>query len=436
MNKFKNFLKNSHEIKVNFSQDDLENKSHYFMNFIKKNIRVLSLFAMVIPSYSYSYDFENSKVDQIVNQYSTDNGVSTKNFSIMKKDDEKGTRSIHDMGHLNTCKIILSSKGGGEFSNMLTNQNKIDSKLYEEMVINHELSHCMTNKRFIGTKLDYSSEKWMTDWVIGEYASNNEIKDLFEENFADSLAALTLLKNNNYSDKSILFLKKWAMLRESINKDSEQNGKYFESHNTSNVINYIVEHEKNLKYVNSNEFINIANNLASQAVLQSINANRMVEKDFIIDENGDPKSGGEKKLGKIGINYLNSIFANYKKTIRNISVNIAHDFYDGKSIKDNDSSSFNIAKNGFDFFHDQHDNWGEDKLKNSIDTIDNQLNKGNYYNQAMNSIKNKNHFNDFKNNIDKLIAGHYNVLSIEYVYEPYKIESNGKKPSNSKLKFN
>lgn len=418
MSIFKKFLESSENIKIEHIMTSKDKSAHYFINMLGKSIKSLGLLAVLIPmGVQASNDLNNfnkSEVNKIINSYAQNNNLPLENTQVIYKETNNGTHSLHEMGNMKTCKIIISTKGGGEFPKILSNNYNFNKKLYSEMVVNHEMSHCIDNKKFIGTGLSYNSEKWMNDWVVGEYAQSNTLKNIFEENFADSLGALTLLRNNNFSNSSIEFLKQWAEVRFNINKDSEQNGSYFEDHNTASSILYILDNINEIKYVSNEDYIKIANNLASQSVMQSINYNRKVQKDFLIDENGNIKSGGVKNLGDEGVKILNDIIANPISTIRGISVSIIYEYKKEGQLQSKNSSSYEIAKNGFYFFNDNDPK--NETTENLIDRLDYQLTNGNYYKKMIEKNKVDNNYAGFKKEIVKFSVSKIKNLKIEYVF--------------------
>lgn len=425
MSLFKKFLEKSKNIHIEHFMNSEDKSAHYFLNSLNKNVKSLALLSILIPigvqASSNNIGLpDQSEVAKIIAVYAKDHNLPLENTQIIYKQNNEGTRSLHEMGNIKTCKIIMSTSGGGDFLKLLNSDYNLNKKLYNEMVINHELSHCIDNKKFIGSGLSYSSEKWMSDWVVGEYVQPNSLKNIFEENFADSLGALTLLKNNNFSTSSIDFLKQWEKVRSKINEDSEQNGNYFEDHNTASSISYILSHIDDIKYVNEDEFIKIANNLASQSVMDSINHNRKVEKDFIIDDNGNIKTGGKKSIGDEGIKLLNNIMSGSLKTIREISVNIIYEYKKDGDIKDRDSSAFKIAKEGFYFFNEN--DWKSQTIESSIDNLDHQLSHGSYYKKMIDKNKNENNYVEFKKEVLKFSTMKMRDKKIEYVFKDKKLE--------------
>lgn len=436
MSMFEKFLEKSKNIKIEHFMNSEDKNAHYFINSLKKNIKSLALLTILIPigvqASSNNLSLPNqSEIQKIISTYAKDNNLPLENTQIIYKDSKEGIHSLHEMGNIKTCKIIMSTTGGGDFARLMNSGYDLNKKLYNEMVINHEISHCIDNKKFIGSGLSYSSEKWMSDWVVGEYVQSNPLKNIFEENFADSLAALTLLKNNNFSNSTVEFLKQWEKVRFNINENSEQNGSYFEDHNTSSSISYILSHIEDLKYVSKDDFIKIANNLASQSVMNAINNNRKVEKDFVIDDNGNIKTGGKKSLGNEGIKLLNNVMAGSLKTIRDISINIIYEYQKNGDIKNRDSEAFKIARDGFYFFNEQ--DWKTQTIESSIDNLDYQLSHGSYYKKMIDKNKSENNYVEFKKEVLKLSTMKIRNKNIEYVFQDkYKevapVKENDKKP--------
>lgn len=399
MSKFQEFMSNSKKLDFIAQKSNVETtKINYFQKYLSK-VKSVAAISLLIPSVLYANQVEsfdkNEQIKELISHFSntTNYPLNTTSIIVSINDNKEGTFSTHNMGDIKSCKVSISINNEGDFKNENNTVIFGNKKMYQDMVLNHEIAHCITDKKFSYSGLSPNSEKWMNDWVVGEYVYNNNIKDIFEENFADSLGALMILEKNKFSPESIDFVKEWSSQRENISKQNEQNGTFFEGHTTHYAIDSIIENIETLKKVNPENYKKIADELASKSVLLMLNKNRLVEEDFIINDEGNIVSSGKtKKLGNQGYREVNKVINNYKVSVRNVSIKVLYDLKDEK--EDIDNGIYEISKKGVVLSKAENfliDNNNEVLI---LKTVDKKL-ESTYYDQLLSNYKEDHNYKEF-----------------------------------------
>lgn len=439
MSKFSEFLNQSKKIRIT-SEIPIgvhAEPVNYFLKSLSKikTIAILSVFVPIVSNAMPNNDNiglnKTEEVKEIINYFSDQTNYNLNTSNIIISENKKGasTYASHEMGDMKTCKISIALDNNGDLTKLGRQFEIKDQSLYQDMVLNHELSHCITDKKFQYSGMSKNSEKWMNDWVVGEYVSENQIKNIFEENFADTYGALIFLNKHGFSDKSIDFIKDWSEKRELINLTNERNGHYFEGHNTYNSLNVILDNIDKIKELDKSEYKKVADELASKSVLYILNKNRKVEEEFKINELGEIIFNKTKKnVGIEGLTLVNTTLASYKYSIRDISIKLVYDLKDGKNLSEEDSGAYSISKDGVLFFNDT--SWAFQDKKVAIKTLDKQL-AGNYYDNVFKKYKEEHNYKDFTNELSLKLNQPRFVIKLNLNFNPKILES---KVNDIKLK--
>lgn len=437
MSKFEKFLTDSKKILIDniivVKEKNMLTNFQKRLNFAIKGLALVTLISPLAANANFDYQTAKSEeVKQVIKNFSSTSSYPLHNTLITITSQKKNeTYAAHDMGEIQTCKISVSVDNNGDILRFSRGFNKLDKKMYEEMVVNHELSHCITDKKFSGSTLSVKSEKWMNDWVVGEYVADNSIKNIFEENFADTHGALVFLNKNNFSAESVNFLKEWSKARKALSDQSEQNGVYFDSHNTHNSLDLIIDNIDKLKQVETSDYKALSDEIASKSVLLILNKNRQIEEEFYINDEGDIAVTGKKiNLGSKGSVLLNEVLSDYKVSLLNVSSKIIYDLNDGKDLKEDNSGLYKIAKDGVFFFNES--SW---KLNSngSIKDISKQLN-GSYYDNVVKNYRNKNGYKEFISEVNMKLVMNKSIMKLNINFDPSVVFVNNEKERISSRK--
>lgn len=124
----------------------------------------------------------------------------------------------------------------------------------------------------------------MNEWVIGDYVGSNPIKNLYEENFADTYGLMLTLHNHDFSKESISLLKKWKETRKIKRESGEKNGDSLlsNSHQTDFALDYLYKNLEKVKKMDVKNYASFAMEASSRSVIYILNSNReMVKKNII-----------------------------------------------------------------------------------------------------------------------------------------------------------
>lgn len=418
MSKFSEFLKDSKKISVSttvYNEKKIEEESVFkktLCSVLKKAAYLALLTPLVANAGTYQKDFSPEKTQHINDTISLFSAFSDvkplpPDFVEFQISDKNTTYSYHDLGNGGSCNIVISVDNNGEFLKLDQSDEKLYQgkyqDFYQEFVLNHEMAHCIDNKTFKAEGLSKNAMKWLNDWYVGEHVTMNPVKEIFEENFSDSYAALVFLNNHDFSDESVNFLKEWKKAREKINLSNEQMGTYIDGHNTYQSVQLITENIDKIKKIDRNKYKNIAEDLASQSVLYQLNKNRKVEDLFEVDDLGNIVPSGKKKaLGREGVSLLKNVFDNYKESIQINSNVIIYDLKNENPQLTNlqNSAIFDIALKGVNFFNEDGVNFDVKDLSKRVST---QL-KGNYYDNIVENYKNNNKYSEFVSEINSYLT--------------------------------
>lgn len=321
MSKFYDFFNNSKSIEIESRVSSNDKNPNYFINFLSKYcLPVLLTGTIVNPSIAATDNVSTFKTtfSQLASKYEKTGLINVNNPVInIVSLNNSSTGSHHIAGVNSSCKITIALDKNfnpeGLEKNSIENENR---EIYRETAFNHELSHCVVNKKFIKSGLSSNSEKWMQDWIVGDYATFNPIKNLFEENFADVMGMMLTLKNHEYSKESIEFLEKWKSQREDNRKQEEQNLPFLvDGHQTDFGLSYLQQNLSIVKKLSPDEYEIFAMEAASRAVMYTLNSKRKLEGSSYVNENGDLVSGKKVSVGIKGYNIVNQVLKNYTETI-------------------------------------------------------------------------------------------------------------------------
>lgn len=320
MSKLHDFFQKSKKVIIETRISNDDKKPNYFLNFLlKKGFPLIISGTLLAPSFaSADVSFNKLTLENLASKYEKTGFLNVNNPSInLVSNLDKNSGSHHISGISNSCKINLSidEKSNVESLSKDFVQN-MDENLYRETAFNHEISHCVINKKFIKSGLSLSSEKWMEDWVVGDYATFNPVKNLYEENFADVMGLILTLKNHDFSDKSINFLKEWKDIRKNTRLQEEQNLPFLtDGHQTDFSLDYLINNLNKVKLMSNEDTEKFAMEAASKAVMYTLNSKRKIEGPSFVDDKGDLISGKKIYVGNKGYALINNIFNNYSETI-------------------------------------------------------------------------------------------------------------------------
>lgn len=329
MNRLLNFFKEKNKVVAQSHFEETDISPNYFLASCKAvgmSIALLSVSSLSI-GVANAASVDNSipfgvTVDRLLNEYSNmglfpDNSIP--NVKIV--DRTENSSSAHIAGIRNSCDIKISLDSDGKAESLISNVNiNFNNSLYREASLNHEIGHCYPNKILKNSGLSKTSERWINEWVIGDYVSSNPIKSLYEENFADTYGLMLTLHNHDFSKESLSLLKKWKETRKIKRENDEKNGDALLSnnHQTDFALDYLYNNIEKVKKMDVKNYAGFAMEAASRSVIYILNSNREMTKKVSFNNEGEWVQGrANNKVGKQGLNAINQVVGAYRDNVLN-----------------------------------------------------------------------------------------------------------------------
>lgn len=327
MKRIKSFFRNcnskSLELKTHFEENDVS--PNYFLSVCKMAGLSLALLSMSnIPAEVAHASVISSApfgivIDSMLKEYQK-SGVltaSVPNIKIVEKN--KNSSSSHIAGISGSCDITISLNEKGQAESLIPGVNlTFNNDLYREASLNHEIAHCYDKKRFVGSGLSKNSERWFSEWVIGDYVKANPIKNLYEENFADTYGLMLTLKNHDFSKSAIALVEQWSDTRKAKRQSDEKAGNDLlsNSHQTDFALTYLIDHLDQVKQLDVKDYPAFAMEAASRGVMMTLNKNRDMIVKVKLNSNGDwVKSSAKNKVGDQGVLAFDNVITSYRDNI-------------------------------------------------------------------------------------------------------------------------
>lgn len=432
MSKFYDFFRNSKNIEIESRVSSKDKSPNYFLNSLSTYaVPLLLTGSLLTPAIAEAESLLTFKTtfSQLASKYEKTGLLNVNNPTInIVSLNDTSTGSHHIAGLTNSCKITIAldknfNPEGLEKKSIQTKNKEI----YREMAFNHELSHCIINKQFIKSGLSKKSEKWMQDWVVGDYATFNPVKNLFEENFADVMGMMLTLKNHGYSKESLNFLEEWKIQRKNNREQEEQNLAFLaDGHQTDFALKYLQDNLSKVERFSDDEYKIFAMEAASRAVIYTLNSKRKIEGNSFVNDNGDMVSGKKIFVGNKGYNTINKVLSNYNETIFKNAV--TYDYIKQNKIStDNDinATPYVLAKEIVEETN-IFDNTKAKAVQKEDGTLALQINKddanlainlqfsSNLVRDKFTEIKNKDDFSSFKKDLNKVLSEEYTLSIPKY----------------------
>lgn len=327
MKRIKSFFKNCNSkslaLKTHFEENDVS--PNYFLSACKMAGLSLALLSMSnIPAEVAHASVISSApfgivMDSMLKEYQK-SGVltdSVPNIKIVSKN--QNSSSSHIAGITGSCDITISLNEKGQAESLIPGVNlTFNNDLYREASLNHEIAHCYDKKKFIGSGLSKNSERWFSEWVIGDYVKANPIKNLYEENFADTYGLMLTLKNHDFSKSAIALVEQWSDTRKAKRQSDEKAGNDLlsNSHQTDFALTYLIDHLDQVKQLDVKDYPAFAMEAASRGVMMTLNKNRDMIVKVKLNSNGDwVKSSAKNKVGEQGVLAFDNVITSYRDNI-------------------------------------------------------------------------------------------------------------------------
>lgn len=327
MKRIKSFFRNCNSkslaLKTHFEENDVS--PNYFLSACKMAGLSLALLSMSnIPAEVAHASVISSApfgilMDSMLKEYQK-SGVltdSVPNIKIVSKN--QNSSSSHIAGITGSCDITISLNEKGQAESLIPGVNlTFNNDLYREASLNHEIAHCYDKKKFIGSGLSKNSERWFSEWVIGDYVKANPIKNLYEENFADTYGLMLTLKNHDFSKSAIALVEQWSDTRKAKRQSDEKAGNDLlsNSHQTDFALTYLIDHLDQVKQLDVKDYPAFAMEAASRGVMMTLNKNRDMIVKVKLNNNGDwVKSSAKNKVGEQGVLAFDNVITSYRDNI-------------------------------------------------------------------------------------------------------------------------
>lgn len=432
MSKFYDFFRNSKNIEIESRVSSKDKTPNYFLNSLRTYAMPLLLTGTFLtPNLAEAESLQTFKTtfSQLASKYEKTGLLNVNNpaINIISLNDTS-TGSHHIAGLTNSCKITIAldknfNPEGLEKKSIQTKNKEI----YREMAFNHELSHCIINKQFIKSGLSKKSEKWMQDWIVGDYATFNPVKNLFEENFADVMGMMITLKNHGYSKESLNFLDEWKIQRKNNREQEEQNLAFLtDGHQTDFALKYLQDNLSKVEKFSDDEYKMFAMEAASRAVIYTLNSKRKMEGNSFVNDNGDMVSGKKIFVGNKGYNTINKVLNNYNETILKNAVTYDYIKQNKININNNiDATPYVLAKEIVEETH-IFENTKAKAVQKEDGTLALQINNddanlainlqfsSNLVRDKFTQLKNKDDFSSFKKELSKILSEEYTLSTPKY----------------------
>lgn len=330
MNQLLNFFKEKNKVVAHSYFEENDISPNYFL----ASCKAVGLSIALLSASSLSIGVANAAavdnsvpfgvtVDRLLNEYDSmglfpDNSIP--NVKIV--DRTENSSSAHIAGIKNSCDIKISLDSAGRAESLIPDVEISfnNNSIYREASLNHEIGHCYPNKAFKNSGLSKTSERWMNEWVMGDYVGSNPIKNLYEENFADTYGLMLTLHNHGFSKESVSLLKKWKDTRKIKRENDEKNGDILlnNSHQTDFALDYLYNNLEKIKKMDVKNYASFAMEASSRSVLYILNSNREMKKKVSFSSEGEWIQGkNDNRVGKQGINAINQVIGNYRDNVLN-----------------------------------------------------------------------------------------------------------------------
>lgn len=445
---FKNYNDKSLAIKTHFEENDVS--PNYFLSACKLAGLSLALLSMSnLPAEVAHASVVSSApfgvvIDSLLKEYQK-SGVITDaipNIKIVGK--STNSSSSHIAGLTGSCDVIISLNEKGQAESLIPGVDlTFNNDLYREASLNHEIAHCYPDKIFTGSGLSKNSERWFTEWVVGDYVKANPIKNLFEENFADTYGLMLTLKNHGFSESSIDLLEQWRDTRKAKRQSDEKAGDSLlsNSHQTDFALTYLIEHVDQVKSLDVKYYPIFAMEAASRGVMMTLNKNRDMVVKVKLNNNGDwVKSSAKNKVGDQGQQAFDSVITSYRDNIIDYAKVVKYKMDTGSTeviqshghdipeITQNIINSTNV----FEKIKVQTTRINNHEISWTIDGEDNKnavfvMLNGKKLDYEMNKIKEDNNYQAFIENTHNVLNSVYSMNMDSALVSKYKKEQTGKR---------
>lgn len=329
MNRLLKFFKEKSKVVAHSHFEESDISPNYFLSSCKSvgmSIALLSASSLLI-GVAHASSINNSipfgvTIDRLLNEYNSLGlfpNNSMPNVKIVGR--AENSSSAHIAGIKNSCDIKISLDSNGKAESLIPDvEISFNNNLYREASLNHEIGHCYSMKVFKNSGLSKNSERWVNEWVIGDYVASNPIKNLYEENFADTYGLMLTLYNHNFSKESIKLLKKWKETRKIKRENSEKNGEDLlsNSHQTDFALDYLYNNLDRVKKMEVKNYASFAMEASSRSVLYILNSNREMVKKVSFNNEGDWVQGrSNNKVGNQGIATIDQVIGSYRDNVFN-----------------------------------------------------------------------------------------------------------------------
>lgn len=330
MNRLLNFFKEKNKVVAHSHVEESDISPNYFLSSCKAvgmTIALLTASSLSI-GVANAASVDNSipfgvTVDRLLNEYNSMGLFPNNSIPNVKiVDRNESSSSAHIAGIKNSCDIKISLDSNGKAESLIPDVEISfnNNSIYREASLNHEIGHCYSNKVFKNSGLSKTSERWMNEWVIGDYVGSNPIKNLYEENFADTYGLMLTLHNHNFSKESISLLKKWKETRKIKRESGEKNGDSLlsNSHQTDFALDYLYKNLEKVKKMDIKNYASFAMEASSRSVIYILNSNREMVKKISFNNEGDWVQGSSNnRVGEQGLDLINQVIGSYRDNVFN-----------------------------------------------------------------------------------------------------------------------
>lgn len=452
MKRIKSFFKNSHnkslELTTHFEENDVS--PNYFLASCKMAGLSLALLSMSnLPAEVAHASVITSApfgivIDSMIKEYQK-SGVLTDsipNIKIVNKNENSS--SSHIAGLSGSCDITISLNEKGQAESLIPGVDlTFNNDLYREASLNHEIAHCYDKKRFVGSGLSKNSERWFTEWIVGDYVKSNPIKNLFEENFADTYGMMLTLKNHDFSKSSVALLEQWSDTRKAKRQSDEKAGNNLlsNSHQTDFALTYLIDHLDQVRKMDVKDYPAFAMEAASRGVMMTLNKNREMVVKVKLNSNGDwVKSSAKNKVEEQGVRAFDNVITSYRDNIIDYAKVIKYKMDTGSS-DINKSLSHDIPQitqniinstNVFEKINVQTTRVNNHEISWSIEGDENKnavfvMLNGKKLDYEMNKLKQDTNYQAFIENTHNVLNSTYTMNMDSVLVSKYKKEETGQK---------
>lgn len=457
MNRLINFLKEKNKIVAHNYFEEKDTSPNYFLS----SCKAVGLSMALISASSLSIGVANAAsidnsvpfgitVERLLNEYNNLGLFNNSSIPIVKiVDRSENSSSAHIAGLKNSCDIKIALDASGKAESLIPDvEINFNNDLYREASLNHEIGHCYTNKAFKNSGLSKTSERWMNEWVIGDYVNSNPIKNVFEENFADTYGLMLTMHNHDFNKESVALLKKWKETRKIKRESDEKNGNALlsNSHQTDFALDYLYKNLDKVKKMEVKDYAAFAMEASSRSVMYLLNANREMIKKVSFNNEGDWVQGkSNNKVGEQGITAINQVIGTYRNNILNyakilkykqsidaetLNITYKNDIPEMTKRVINSTNLFDKVKINSARVNNHEVSWeieGGEKAKTEVFVMLN----GKKLDFEMSKLKTKYNYNAFEENIEKVLKSPYDIYETKVDNKAEKIQNLKKVLANS-----